>query len=130
MPKKSKLTRKQRKRLAKKRKENPPPQRYVTMVKERIVLENSPNPYDEGWQVYLVEGFHAIPAPLIASQPEKADRDGRVLAAKTGCPWLPDKGLPEKVKKEPLKKLTPKEINEFYAFDGKVPKPPKPKPVV
>jgi hypothetical protein len=122
MKKKPKLTRKQRKKLAQKRRDNPPPRRYVTRVKERAVFPDSPNPYDEGWQVYLVEGFTAIPAPLMARQPEKADKDGRTLAAKTGCEYLPDEGLPDKVKKQPLKQLTPQEINEFYAYDGRVPK--------
>ena len=112
---KDNLTRKQRKARRKKQVEKRSVTRYVT-VKGSYKAKT--------WFVYLVEGMIVIPAPLCATQREVAYKDGRILAAKTGCPFLPKKGLPDKHKIQPLKEnLTPAEINEFYSYDGPTPKP-------
>jgi len=113
--KKDPRTRKQRAAARKRAAERPP--RYVT-----VIGSHSTNT----WWVKMVDGRRVVTAPLIATQIEVAYRDARILAAKYGVEFLPDKGLPDKHTNLELKSMTPREINEFYAYHGPKPKGPMP----
>jgi len=112
------LTRKQRLK-AKKRQAERQKQRYVTVIGSHKAGT---------WFVKMVDGQEVVTAPLVATQIEVAYRDANALSAKYGVPFLPDKGLPANHKDLALKEMTPREINEFYKYDGPKPKGPKPPP--
>jgi hypothetical protein len=112
---KDKLTRKQRAAARKRRAERP--QRYVTIIGSHKT---------NTWFVKLVDGMEVVTAPLVATQIEVAYRDARIVAAKYGVEFDPDRGLPAHHKDLEIKDMSPRDINDFYRYDGPLPKGPKP----